>query len=369
MDFFITNLLKPEVMTNMTPTIMKMSTLLLGAMTDRMAMKRVANLMFSQRLASEYAGIISQITFQILSQGDNKRLAEYILARYVNGANNNHRPMTSNGKHVDGQVTVGVVKASTVFDPHYKGAQSGKKAADQALKAKTSPSIQRAINSIAKERLAVKIPVTTVNLTPAVKIPVTFSKSTINHSKASSRVKILAEKAAEKAIKNAEVIVVPKASIIAAAEKEPVAPEAAVKAAQKAAVKAAPSAAPVASEAAASAAPEAAPVASEAVAEAEASKKPAKLEELLTLDRIVNYCMNDTSRYDAIKPVYDMLMEILYGNDDPKWAEARAQLKKRLQDVDARFIVVQQGAQFVVEQSVESYIANVSQGAIGVKKN
>ena len=245
-------------MTNMTPTIMKMSTLLLGAMTDRMAMKRVANLMFSQRLASEYAGIISQITFQILSQGDNKRLAEYILARYVNGAKNNHRPMTSNGKHVDGQVTVGVVKASTVFDPHYKGAQSGKKAADLALKAKTSPSIQRVINSIAKERLAVKIPVTTVNLTPAVKIPVTFSESTINHSKASSRVKILAEKAAEKAakaIKNAEVIVVPKASIIAAAEKEPVAPEAAVKAAQKAAVKAAPSAAPVASEAAASAAP------------------------------------------------------------------------------------------------------------------
>ena len=359
-------------MTNMTPTIMKMSTLLLGAMTDRMAMKRVANLMFSQRLASEYAGIISQITFQILSQGDNKRLAEYILARCVNGAKNNHRPMTSNGKHVDGKVTVGVVKASTVYDPTYKGAQSGKKAADLALKAKTSPSIQRAINSIAKERLAVKIPVTTVNLTPAVKIPVTFSESTINHSKASSRVKILAEKAAEKAakaIKNAEVIVVPKASIIAAAEKEPVAQKAEVKPAQKAAVKAAPSAAPVASEAAASAAPEAAPVASEAVAEAEASKKPAKLEELLTLDRIVNYCMNSTSRYNEIKPVYDMLMEILYGNDDPKWAEARAQLKKRLQDVDARFIVVQQGAQFVLEQSVESYIANVSQGAIGVKKN
>ena len=225
--------------------------------------------------------------------------------------------MTSNGKHVDGKVTVGVVKASTVYDPTYKGAQSGKKAADQALKAKTSPSIQRAINSIAKERLAVKI-------------PVTFSESTINHIKARSCEKNLAEKAAEKA---------------------------------------APSAAPVASETAASAAPEAAPVASEAVAEAEASKKPAKLEELLTLDRIVNYCMNDTSRYDAIKPVYDMLMEILYGNDDPKWAEARAQLKKRLQDVDARFIVVQQGAQFVVEQSVESYIANVSQGAIGVKKN
>ena len=314
----------------MTPTIMNMSTLLLGAMTDRMAMKRVANLMFSQRLASEYAGIISQITFQIQSQGDNKRLAEYIRARYVNGAKNNHRPMTSNGKHVDGKVTVGVVKASTVYDPPYKGAQSGKKAADQALKAKTSPSIQRVINSIAKERLAVKIPVTTVNLTPAVKIPVTFSESTINHSKARSCEKNLAEKAAEKA---------------------------------------APSAAPVASETAASAAPEAAPVASEAVAEAEASKKPAKLEELLTLDRIVNYCMNDTSRYDAIKPVYDMLMEILYGNDDPKWAEARTQLKKRLQDVDARFIVVQQGAQFVVEQSVESYIANVSQGAIGVKKN
>lgn len=109
------------------------------------------------------------------------------------------------------------------------------------------------------------------------------------------------------------------------------------------------------------------PVAAEAVDKAEAPRQKLTIEERLNLENITDYCLNHTYKYDEVKPIYDMLFHILCGTDDPRWLEALDQIRQRMQQLESRAIIIQPGSHVVVEQRVGSYIANVSQGAIGVK--
>lgn len=115
------------------------------------------------------------------------------------------------------------------------------------------------------------------------------------------------------------------------------------------------------------AAPAPEPVAAEAVDKAEAPRQKPTIEEKLTLENITEYCLNLTYKYDEVKHIYDMLFNLLCRIDDPRCLEALDQIRQRMQQLESRTIIIQSGSHVVVEQHVGSYIANVSQGAIGVK--
>ena len=109
------------------------------------------------------------------------------------------------------------------------------------------------------------------------------------------------------------------------------------------------------------------PVAAEAVDKAEAPRQKLTIEERLNLENITEYCLYHTYKYDEVKPIYDMLFNLLCRIDDPRCLEALDQIRQRMQQLESRTIIIQSGSHVVVEQHVGSYIANVSQGAIGVK--
>lgn len=52
----------------------------------------------------------------------------------------------------------------------------------------------------------------------------------------------------------------------------------------------------------------------------------------INFDTIVEYCLDEDARYEEIKPVYDMLVELLYGVTDPKWMEAKKRIRKHMRN-------------------------------------
>lgn len=56
----------------------------------------------------------------------------------------------------------------------------------------------------------------------------------------------------------------------------------------------------------------------------------------INFDTIVKYCLEEAANYEEIKPVYDMLLELLYGVTDPKWIEAKERIRKHMKDLESR---------------------------------
>lgn len=54
----------------------------------------------------------------------------------------------------------------------------------------------------------------------------------------------------------------------------------------------------------------------------------------INFDTIVKYCLEDAVNYDEIKPVYDMLLELLYGVTDPKWMEAKERIHEHMRKLE-----------------------------------
>lgn len=63
----------------------------------------------------------------------------------------------------------------------------------------------------------------------------------------------------------------------------------------------------------------------------------------INFDTIVKYCLEEAANYEEIKPVYDMLLELLYGVTDPKWMEAKERIRKHMKDLESRRVVTETG--------------------------
>lgn len=87
---------------------------------------------------------------------------------------------------------------------------------------------------------------------------------------------------------------------------------------------------------------------------------------MLRLDDIVNFCLELSANYNEVKPVYDMLLEVLYGNTDPRWLEAKAKLKDRMKALETKTAILNKGAELVMEKNVEYEVQNVEAGGTGV---
>ena len=70
-----------------------------------------------------------------------------------------------------------------------------------------------------------------------------------------------------------------------------------------------------------------------------------------------------------MKPVYDMLNELLTNVENPKWKEAKAKLKKRMKEIEKKTVVASPGTTIVMEQNVDNLVENVESGATGIKVN
>lgn len=61
----------------------------------------------------------------------------------------------------------------------------------------------------------------------------------------------------------------------------------------------------------------------------------------INFDTIVEYCLDKNAKYEEIKPVYDMLLELLYGVTDPKWMEAKERIYKHMRDPERSRVVTE----------------------------
>lgn len=64
----------------------------------------------------------------------------------------------------------------------------------------------------------------------------------------------------------------------------------------------------------------------------------------INFDTIVKYCLEEAANYEEIKPVYDMLLELLYGVTDPKWIEAKERIRKHMKELESRRVVTETGS-------------------------
>ena len=93
------------------------------------------------------------------------------------------------------------------------------------------------------------------------------------------------------------------------------------------------------------------------------------IDQRVNLDTIVDYCINETANYQEVKPVYDMLNELLTNVENPKWKEAKAKLKKRMKEIEKKTVVASPCTTIVMEQNVDNLVENVESGATGIKVN
>ena len=349
-NFFKKKFLMPKVMTNMTPTTFKVaSRVLSNSMTGIMAMKKVAGVLSGRSNVSEYTTVVYQ---------------SYVMASYIIEAESHGRMMHSKRKPVAPSPKVKVqsyaakrpgfprVRVKTVDS--MTGIMAMKKVAGVLLRRSNASEYTTAVDQ---------------SYVMASYIIEAESHGRMMHSKRrpvapSPEVKVprcAAKRPGFPGVRVKTAVSNPVAKVVVA-EYDWEASHGVAKAVstEKAepvqVVKEMPAATP---------APE--PVAAEAVDKAEAPRQKLTIEKRLTLENIIEYCLNHTYKYNEVKPIYDMLFNMLCGTDDPRWLEALDQIRQRMQQLESRTIIIQSGSHVVVDQHVGSYIANVSQGAIGVK--
>lgn len=102
------------------------------------------------------------------------------------------------------------------------------------------------------------------------------------------------------------------------------------------------------------------------VTEPEDVHKEKNADFMVRLDDIVNFCLEQSANYSEVKPVYDMLLEVLYGNIDPRWLDAKGKLKDRMKALETKTAILNEGAELVMEKNVEYEVQNVEAGGTGV---
>lgn len=89
---------------------------------------------------------------------------------------------------------------------------------------------------------------------------------------------------------------------------------------------------------------------------------------VLSLEAVEKYCIEDCCDYDSVKAIYDMLLELYYEHPSERWSSAKANIKKRMQDLKKGMLNVEvgDGGEFNMEKNVEYEVNHVESGATGV---
>lgn len=89
--------------------------------------------------------------------------------------------------------------------------------------------------------------------------------------------------------------------------------------------------------------------------------------EKVNFEAIVNHCLNHCVNCNEIKPIYDMLLELLYGVKDERWFEAKKKIHQRMVHMETKqHITVEQGGELNLEKNVEYEVGHVDTGGTGI---
>lgn len=82
---------------------------------------------------------------------------------------------------------------------------------------------------------------------------------------------------------------------------------------------------------------------------------------------IVKYCEEECYTYTDVKAIYDMMLELQYGNTAPDWIEGKARLKRCLKKFRQGVVInAGEGAEVNLEKHVANEVKNVRPGATGI---
>ena len=106
---------------------------------------------------------------------------------------------------------------------------------------------------------------------------------------------------------------------------------------------------------------------------AKTDEKVAKTDEIIekvNFETIVNYCLHHCVNCNEIKPIYDMLLELLYGVKDERWFEAKKKIHQRMVQMETKqHITVEEGGELNLEKNVEYEVGHVDDGGTGILVN
>ena len=89
--------------------------------------------------------------------------------------------------------------------------------------------------------------------------------------------------------------------------------------------------------------------------------------EKVNFEAIVNHCLSHCVNCNEIKPIYDMLLELLYGVKDERWFEAKKKIHQRMVHMETKqHITVEQGGELNLEKNVEYEVGHVDTGGTGI---
>ena len=92
--------------------------------------------------------------------------------------------------------------------------------------------------------------------------------------------------------------------------------------------------------------------------------------EKVNFEKIVDYCLHHCVNCNEIKPIYDMLLELLYGVKDERWFEAKKKIHQRMVQMETKLhITVEKGGELYLEKNVEYEVKYVDAGGTGISVN
>ena len=98
--------------------------------------------------------------------------------------------------------------------------------------------------------------------------------------------------------------------------------------------------------------------------------KSDEIMEMVNFEKIVDYCLHHCVNCNEIKPIYDMLLELLYGVKDERWLNAKDKIHKRMVQMETKqHITVEEGAELNLEKNVEYEVGHVDVGGTGILVN
>ena len=99
-------------------------------------------------------------------------------------------------------------------------------------------------------------------------------------------------------------------------------------------------------------------------------EKTDEIMEMVNFDKIVDYCLHHCVNCNDIKPIYDMLLELLYGVKDERWFEAKKKIHQRMVQMETKLhITVEKGGELYLEKNVGYEVKYVDAGGTGISVN
>ena len=98
-----------------------------------------------------------------------------------------------------------------------------------------------------------------------------------------------------------------------------------------------------------------------------AEAKTDEIAEKVNFETIVDHCLNQCVNYSEIKPIYDMLLELLNGVTDERWLTAKKKIRHRMATMEKNLnVTVNEGGEVVLEKHVGMEVGHVDAGGTGI---